>query len=280
MYAAKILADSMSPAGHRLTTMEATFPRIVLAEFNTHRMFPRNSASSRAVPVEKMIARVEGDPFIPFYWGKNQKGMQAAEQLSTFDALAAESEWLAARNQAVATVRKLQLLDLHKQIANRLLEPFMWHTVIVTATEWQNFFALRCHKDAQPEIRKVAEMMRDLYQASFPDHINYGEWHTPLMTDAEKFDLQVGHDVEFMKKVATGRCARVSYLTHDGQRDPHADVDLADRLQASGHMSPFEHVATPLADSVIDDDQWCGNFYGWKQFRKDLPYEAVFQGGA
>jgi len=280
MYEAKILADSISTAGHRLTTMQVTFPRIVLAEFNTHRMFSRNSASSRAIPVEKMISRAMNDPFIPIYWGKNQKGMQAERELTEIERMSAEDVWLNARERVVGAVRDLLEYGVHKQIANRLLEPFLWHTVIISATEWKNFFALRCHKDAQPEIRKVAEMMRDLYQASFPEHINIGEWHTPLMADAEKFDLQVNHGVDFLKKVSTGRCARVSYLTHDGQRDPLADVELADRLQASGHMSPFEHVATPLESAVaFEDELWCGNFYGWKQFRKELPHEAIFQGG-
>ena len=149
-YSAKVLADSISPDGVRLTTMEVTFPRIVLAEFNTHRMFSRNSASSRAIPVEKMIQRVLDDPFSPVWWGKNQSGMQAAEELSGEALRLARQHWLDARDFAISCVRLFQApeISLHKQIANRLLEPFLWHTVVVTATEWENFFALRCHKDA------------------------------------------------------------------------------------------------------------------------------------
>ena len=66
MIKAEIIADSLSPQGHRLTTFICVFPRIVLAEFNTHRMLSRNSASSRAIPFNKMLEMVKTNPFIPF----------------------------------------------------------------------------------------------------------------------------------------------------------------------------------------------------------------------
>ena len=160
-YDAKIVADSVSEVGDRLTTMEVTFPRMVLAEFNTHRVFSRNSASSRAIPVEKQLQRIMDDPFIPVWWGRKQSGMQADHELEGDGLVQAKAEWLAARDSAVGHVQRLLELGLHKQITNRLLEPFMWHTVIVTATEWSNFFALRANPMAQPEIRVIAEMMRD-----------------------------------------------------------------------------------------------------------------------
>lgn len=289
-YAARVIADSISPDRVRLTTMEVTFPRIVLAEFNTHRMLSRSSASSRAIPVEKMLQRVTEDPFIPIWWGKNQKGMQAAEELEderedgTNPRASALDKWLRARDQSVESVRRLQEVDLHKQIANRLLEPFLWHTVIVTATEWANFFALRCHKDAQPEIRVIAEMMRKLYQENTPSPMSYGCWHLPLVDDADLEATRAGRmaDPYYLAKVSSGRCARVSYLTHDGRRDPVEDVALADRLRASGHMSPFEHAATPIVDGetrqpFTADNRFIGNFRGWVQYRKMLPNEAVFQ---
>ncbi|HMI94653.1 MAG TPA: FAD-dependent thymidylate synthase, partial [Polyangiales bacterium] len=157
--------------------MQVTFPRIVLAEVNTHRALSRNSASSRAIPVERMLRRVEDDPFIPIHWGKNQKGMQADEFLDATDQIAAEEEWLRARDAAVESVRELLALGLHKQIANRLLEPWLWHTAIISATDWSNFFALRCHKDAQPEIQQAALMMRAARNASTPVRKYLGEWH-------------------------------------------------------------------------------------------------------
>ena len=268
-YSAKILKDSISPLGHRLTTFEVTFPRIVLAEFNTHRMFSRNSASSRAIPVEKMLSRVKDDPFVPQYWGKNQKGMQANAEVSDEDQMVAQTIWLCARDNAVQTALSLSRVGIHKQITNRLLEPFMWHTVIVTATEYQNFFALRCHPDAQPEIRRIAEMMRELYEGSTPTQLGVGEWHLPLIGDDETDLFALG--VEAVKQISAGRCARVSYLTHDGKRDPQADVELCERLRVSGHMSPLEHVACAL-----DTNDVIGNFKGWKQYRKEFVGEAVF----
>lgn len=233
-YRAKMLCDSISPDGIRLSTIEVTFPRIVLAEYNTHRMFSRNSASSRAIPVEKQLKKINENPFIPIYWGKNQKGMQALEELSISEQESACQEWLAARDDMMRHAQVLLELGVHKQITNRLLEPFMWHTVICSATEWDNFFALRRHPDAQPEIKKAADVMWQALEASKPNAINYNDWHLPLVESQEAFDLQVvGLDV---KLVSIGRCARVSYLTHDGKRDPQADIDLAIRLRSSGHM--------------------------------------------
>jgi len=298
-YGAKILKDSLSPDGVRLTTMEVTFPRIVLAEFNTHRMFSRNSASSRAIPVEKMLKKVDEDPFIPIYWGKNQKGMQAEQELSDEDQEYARDCWLRGRDYAVDTAKRMLDMGIHKQITNRMLEPWLWQTVIVTATEWDNFWGLRCHKDAQPEIRVVADMMRKVYDESTPDVLAYGQWHLPLLQDDEFVDEDVGFPcVSFTAKDAVkacvGRCARISYLTHDGKRDPKADIEMAERLAAAGHMSPWEHVARPMhkdeiktystldprhypGDGVIlNEVPFLGNFRGWVQARKELPNEYNF----
>ena len=294
-YSAKIVTDSVSEVGDRLTTMEVTFPRMVLAEFNTTRVFSRNSASSRAIPVEKQLQRIMDDPFIPVWWGRNQSGMQADHELGGYDLEQARAEWLVARDSAVNHVQRLLELGLHKQITNRLLEPFMWHTVIVTATEWSNFFALRANPMAQPEIRVIAEMMRDLYDESEPALVKGGEWHLPLIQPEERdgvFEFS-----EEARKISAARCARVSYLTHDGKRDLEADLKLYDRLAGAGHMSPFEHVATPLPssswrmsrtgewisgeeDDLLDEldlyAKWSGNFRGWKQLRKFLPNESDF----
>lgn len=280
-YAAKVLTDSVSPDGVRLTSLEVTFPRIVLAEFNTHRVFSRNSASSRAIPVEKMLQKVKDDPFIPIYWGKNQKGMQAEQELTEDEQADAESDWLYARDRAVDCAQEMLAKGLHKQITNRLLEPWLFHTVIVTSTEWDNFWGLRCSKDAQPEIRKIAEMMRDVYDRGTPHPLDYNQWHLPLIDGSELFDMQVnGMSYEEICKVSVGRCARVSYLTHDGKRDIQADIDLYDRLLKSGHLSPFEHVARPMSDKdgyvTPHDKTFCGNFRGFVQLRKTLPNEEVF----
>jgi thymidylate synthase ThyX len=293
---AKVLADSRSPTGYRLTTLEATFPRFVLAEFNTHRVFSRNSASSRAIPIAKQLRRVLEDPYVPIEFGSNQPGMQAGPALASGKREAAEREWLGARDDAVRRVLGLvtdpgvvsadedllpilqrvedlireraqpaEWLNVHKQVANRLLEPFMWHTVIVTATEWENFWNLRCHADAQPEIRLIAERMRAAVEASDPDELEWDEWHLPLVRPE---DRQEAASVEDLIKVSVGRCARVSYLTHAGKRDLQADIDLYQRLLESGHMSPLEHPALPLTEAELKEGEWSGNFRGWRPYRK------------
>lgn len=270
MISARILADSISPDGVRLTTLEITLRRFVLAELNTHRVFSRNSASSRAIPVEKMLERVKTNPAMPVYWGANQKGMQAGEELSGHDLEMAKREWLWARDKAVEHVERLLEIGLHKQLTNRLLEPWMWQTVIVSATEWENFFNLRCHPDAQPEIRVAAEAMREAMENSRPKQIGYGEWHLPLIRDEDRAEVQ---DEQILCKISAGRCARVSYLTHDGRRDLQADIDLCERLVSSGHMSPLEHQARPVDGHSL----YPSNFYGWHQFRKSIPGEDVFR---
>lgn len=275
-YNAKILKDSVTQHGHRLITLEVTYPRIVLAEFNTHRVFSRNSASSRAIPIEKTIKRIEDDPFIPTYWGKNQKGMVATRQIDDELCKKASEEWVKARDFAVETAKNLLNLGVHKQITNRLLEPFMWQTVIVTATEWENFLALRCHPDAQPEIMAIAEMMKNAILHSTPSIVDEDSWHMPLVED-EKQLLEEGYSLEDIKKISVGRCARVSYLTHNGSREPKADIELCERLRESGHMSPFEHVAKPMSNDDLNKQIYLGNFKGWVQYRKELPNEDNFQ---
>lgn len=265
---AKVLADSISPTGKRLTTLEVEFPRYVLAEFNTHRMFSRNSASSRAIPVSKQLAKISNDPFIGDHWGSNKAGMQAGAELEGDSRDKAITIWRQAARHAIEAAEQLAELGVHKQRTNRLLEPFMRHIVIVTATEWDNFFALRAHPAAQPEIRDVAVAMREAMEKSEPVELSYGQWHTPLIQSDESFPLAD------RIKISCGRCARVSYLTHDGQRDPAKDIELYERLAADGHMSPMEHVARPLGPG----EQQRGNFIGWHQHRADIPHEDNYGG--
>jgi thymidylate synthase ThyX len=264
MFNAKVLADSTNTCDNRLTTMELTFPRFVLAEFNTHRMFSRNAASSRAIPVGKMIEQVEKNPVIPIHWGKAQKGMQAYEQFTGVDANECVDRWLTARDYALGAAEGMLDQGLHKQIVNRILEPWMWITVIVTGNEgaWNNFFALRCHHEAEPHIQKIAGMAREVRSQSIPQKLSTGQWHLPLI-GFEGDELLSDED---KAKVSVGRCARVSYLTHEGRRDVQADIDLHDRLLASKHFSPFEHVAR--SGKHTGDGGNLG--YGWVQYRKTL----------
>lgn len=244
-------------------------PRIVLAEFNTHRVFSRNSASSRAIPVEVMLDRVMTDPYIPEVWTRNQAGMQG-QVIEDPEVIAQlRGKWLVAAASARGHVRDLLELGLHKQTTNRLLEPFMWHTVIVTATEWSNFFHLRCHPDAHPAIRNTAQAMREALDQSDPAVLEPGEWHLPLVSDQDNLEFE---DPLALVKLSAARCARVSYLTHDGVRDPAKDIELHDRLLAAGHMSPFEHPAQFFPGSSVQFPP--SNFaWPWVQYRKMLPWE-------
>jgi hypothetical protein len=278
MYQARVLADSISkPGGMRLTTLEVTFPRMVLSEFNTHRVFSRNSASSRAIPIEKQIQRVRDNPFVPEAFEANQKGMQGGDELDETRQIRARMAWLLGAERAVDTAEMLADSGVHKQWANRILEPYMWQTVIVTATEWDNFFKLRISKEAQPEIRQIATFMKEAIDESYPAEKCALEWHLPLIDEEDVDEVEENwEDYAFLEKhanpthilrlISAGRCARVSYLTHDGRRDLSADVLLAQRLVADGHMSPFEHIATPLNYP----DRYSGNFRGWRQFRKQF----------
>lgn len=262
----------MSPAGVRLTTWELIFPRFIHSEFMTHREFSRNAASSRAIPIEKTIERVLQDPAMPVHWGKNQKGMQALEELTGRDKLEAQATWLYARDAAVRSARLMIDAGAHKQIVNRLLEPWTWMTVIASATNHANFFKLRAHKDAQPEFQKLAYLMKDAYEASRPQSLVAFDWHLPLI---QPDDLGQKATWDQLQKISVGRCARVSYLTHDGRRDHAEDIALHDRLLTAGHWSPFEHVAQAMEHQSYNNPI-CGNFRaGFRQYRKTFQAEYV-----
>jgi thymidylate synthase (FAD) len=232
----------------------------------------RNAASSRAIPIKKMIEAVRLDPAMPLWWGRNQSGMQAHQQVDAEARERAHVQWRGALQDALRHAELLSSPDinLHKQLVNRILEPFAWITVIITATEWCNFFAQRMHEDAQPELKHLAEMMFAAYHASKPSGLGVGEWHTPLLQPDEIDDLP--EDARL--KMSVARAARVSYLSHEGKRDSAKDLELYEKLLgggANGHWSPFEHVATPLPSA----SEWSGNFRGWEQYRKRFPQENV-----
>ena len=274
---AEIIADSINGSGDRLTTFVLTYHRMIHSEFMTHRMLSKNSSSSRAIPAEKMIKLVESQEVYPLHWGKNQKGMSAREELEGGALLAARHWWKAAREEAIARAKVGIQIGLHKQIINRILEPFSSITVICSGTEYQNFFAQRCHPDAQPEIQALANKMKLAYDASKPLELPDGAWHIPLITDEEwvcgfKATAET-NELETMIKIAVGRCARVSYLNHDGDRNITDDIKLHDRLLTSkpAHLSPFEHVAIALPDS-----EKRANFRGWESYRFRLESNHTF----
>lgn len=264
MISAKVIADSMSPHGKRLTTLQLEYPRFIHSEIMTYRVFSRNAASSRAIPVKRLLARVREDPAMPLSWGKNQPGMQAKEQLDPDRIEACRKRILEARDFMADVVQDLQDWGLHKQTANRYLEPWMWMGVVLTATEWGNMFNQRTDGDAQPEFHDLADRaMLNAMNESEPQLQTFDDWHHPYVSTEEWVEL--GKDRGL--KVSTARCARVSYLNHDGKKAPFEEDELlCERLAKAPHPSPFEHCASPASGPDVQS----GNFFGWHQYRKFL----------
>lgn len=285
---AKVVADSVSEAGKRLTTLQLRYPKFIHGEFMTHRVFSRNASSSRAIPVERLIKDVIDDPVYPMHWGKNQPGMSASEECNqrielypgTYwgqDDYAREKVWDYAREEAIAMAQAFSDAGYHKQIVNRLLEPFCHINVVVTATEWDNFFALRRHPAAQPEMGALADAIFEAMAYSKPKPLVSGQWHLPYVQwegwcPTSKFANLI--------KLSVARCARVSYLTQEGKTPTvEEDLKLYDRLVGSVplHASPAEHQATPdalyhggEAGSKWHQPYLHGNLVGWCQYRKIL----------
>lgn len=283
MFKAEIIADSKNQCGNRITTFIVTFPRIILAEFNAHRMLSRNSASSRAIPFEKMLKSVKENPFVPIKWMKDHKGMQGTEYFTeSHDISTIETGWLVARDNAIKMATILSNMNVTKQVINRLLEPFMWHTVIVTATEWENFFALRANEAAEIHMQRIAYMMLYEYNKSTPYSLLDSQWHIPFRDkiDEDLFSTEWGSVNEIYSKISTAMCARVSY-TVVGQdikeSDYEKDIQLHDKLLDMGHMSPFEHCAQCLPTEIMRKAEinrvWSGNFRGFIQYRKTIEGE-------
>ena len=286
MISATIIADSLNPKGKRLTTFILRFPRIVLAEFNTHRMISKNSASSRAVPFSKMLEMVQTDPFIPIRFQKDHKGMQGVEYFEGEEHGQCVKDWLSARDAAVNAATNFKY-PVTKQLRNRLLEPFMWHLVVASGTDFENFFALRAHMDAEIHIQELAHKMLDAYNLSTPKKLKCGDWHIPFGDKIDEDRLSpiidqymdvnglqnptlrlVEYDSllnESKCKIAIARCARVSYYNFEGKDDYEKDIEMCNKLFGNipKHLSPAEHVA-----QALDSADYIGNFCGFKQFRK------------
>ena len=291
-----VLTSRNQVTGVTLYTFVLTYPRVILAEVNTHRMFSRNTASSRAIPSKKQRERILNDPFVPITIGQNQKGMQAGAELSGWRHFVAVQTWKLARYPMALASWILEKVGAHKQVVNRIVEPWTFTQQVVTCTDLKNMLKLRNHKDAEPHFHELARQMQAQveyvdrlyntvnFDCRYPDGspvplddvnptlgvyrvqmLRPGDWHLPFVDESE-----MGNDIESLKKISTARCARVSYyLPESGKRsDMERDVELCARLSGSGHWSPFEHVATPTAD-----DTYYGNFRAWKQYRKEYAEE-------
>ena len=279
---ATVILDSVNPVGVRLITLQLSFQRFLLPEFNTHRVFSRSAGSSRAIPVSRVLEQVRQNPAGPLVWGKNRPGMQSTKELTGWRLWAVQKLWGLSAKLASACAWGMMKVGVHKQVANRILEPFQMISVIVTATDWDNFFELRCHPDAQPEMQALALEMFKAIQESAPRSLRQGEWHLPYVTPRDYVEasrkLQMAHPgeplpgeqgiMELLLKASTARCARVSYANHDGSKpDLDRDIALHDQLVASRpiHASPAEHQA-----QAMDDSHPRRNFRGWRQYRVDV----------
>jgi thymidylate synthase ThyX len=303
LISAKVIADSVCPQGVRMTTMEIEYPRFILAELNTHRMLSKNSASSRAIPVKAMHEFIKDNPAMPVSWGKNQPGMKANEQVGSAVATEAEQIWNRAKDDALHWADALaHKLAIHKQIANRITEPWMTMKTVISGTEWNNFFHLRNHADAQPEIKALAEAMTVAYTTHLPVPLKPGQWHLPYITIAEYVptgELQYLNNnfdpisLEDAKIISASCCAQVSYRKNDDSFDKAKKIYDQLILSEPVHASPIEHQATPMdIDSMCrfepdtwqpgvshvsaNSDLWSGNLRGWIQHRKLIQNEAVW----
>ena len=303
LISAKVIADSVCPQGVRMTTMEIEYPRFILAELNTHRMLSKNSASSRAIPVKAMHEFIKANPATPVSWGKNQPGMKANENVGSSVATEAEQIWNRAKDDALHWADALaHKLAIHKQIANRITEPWMTMKTVISGTEWNNFFHLRNHADAQPEIKALAEAMTVAYTTHLPVPLKPGQWHLPYITIAEYVptgELQYLNNnfdpisLEEAKIVSASCCAQVSYRKNDDSFDKAKKIYDQLILSEPVHASPIEHQATPMdVDSMCrfepdtwqpgvthvsaNSDLWSGNLRGWIQYRKLIRNEAVW----
>lgn len=298
---AKVLAYSVGEDAPPLPTFQLRYPLQIHAELMTHRVFSRNARSSRAVPTARLLDEVRERPFVPRYWGANQKGMQATEECinpvvvgfgsDDFVFGTREEAWLKARDGAVEVAAAFAEAGYHKQVANRLLAPFLHIDVVLTTTELSNWFALRDDKAAEPHIRDLAVAMREaltaagdpVLLASRPTWDDpYAEWHAPYISGTE----WAAHSVETCRKLSVTRCAQVSYTPfHEAKLTVAQEVERHDALINARpmHASPAEHQATP--DRIIGRDAdgepiWQhpklhGNLRGWVQYRKTLQGECV-----
>ena len=270
---AKVIKDSVSPDGVRLTTLEVVMPRYMLAELATHRVFSKNASSSRAIPTARASAAVESQIVMPVRWGKNQSGMQPSlENLEGDDLAIAEAIWTNAANVCLDASRALAALGLHKQWSNRPLEWFGTIRLVLTSTKWGNFFNLRDHPAAQDEIHYLSHDIKEALNGSTPQHLRYGQWHIPYVSDEELLQLTS----EEALKVSSARCARSSYKTTEGVTSTLSeDLKLFERLKAGVgeeeedpfHASPTEHQGRPARywENFADKT---GNLHGWVQYRK------------
>nr|DAV34420.1 MAG TPA: Thymidylate synthase complementing protein [Caudoviricetes sp.] len=260
MIECQVIADSIM-GGTRITSVQVKYPRFILPQLNTHRVFSRSTASSRAVPTTKLIEMVRNEPVIPVHWGQNQAGMVAESEMDEARIRSARILWSHAADTAANIAQELADIGVHKQVVNRILEPFMWAETIITATEWENFFTLRLADDAQPEIQALAKAIHQAMAESVPEQRAF---HLPYLREDELNNTRWTYTQK--AKISAARCARVSYLNHNKQKPSvEEDFKLAERLIEAGHMSPFDHQAKFNSVEAYRNEN--RNFRNWQPYR-------------
>ena len=296
MYSVKVVAHTVSPyTGVQLCTLAVEYPRFIHAELLTHRKMSRSATSSRAIPAYKLVDEIDAKPAMPVFWGMNQKGMQAHVEATPEVQEKAKAIWLAAKDDAVKHTRAMDALGIHKQIVNRIAEPFQTIRVVLTATNFDNFFTLRNHEDAQPEIRELAKLINaEIGEAVGKSVPTEGIYHLPFLQQVELNQVEQSNFYDWAK-VSSARCARASYNNHFGKAPSfQEDMDLFAKLVEKPpiHASPTEHIGllTSTSNVVLSKIDYADgssivvalpytsrNFDGWTQFREwvEMPNERV-----
>lgn len=284
---AKVIAHSQGYDQLPVITLEVSFPRVVLAEFNTHRVISKNASSSRAIPVKRIIERIRDKPYFPFHWGANKPGMSADEECTNYvvspvtgEPMSREAAWRTVMEQNIAWAQAFSDAGYHKQIVNRLIESYGYVTMVITSVHWANFLTLRDHPKAQPEIQSLAKKIKAAIANSTPTFLGLGEWHLPYVTNTDK----TKYDLETQMTLSISRCASTSYNTVDGfDMTLEKAQDIYGKLFAEIpiHASPAEHQCTPDTKyELFDHEQWInpelhGNLTGYIQKRKLIPNNTI-----
>lgn len=295
---AAVLAHSVSAvSGKQIVSFLIDFPRFILAEVNTHRIFSRNGASSRAIPVAKSIERVEANPFTPIHFGQNKAGMTADTEVTLDVKHMAKFEWDLAAANAISSAKKLDNFKIHKQVTNRVLEPFSYMRMVVTATELDNFFWLRLHEHADPHINELARVMLFALQESVPTALQHGDYHVPFFGNGywtPEIEAHYGVTAQQAIEHSMSCCAQTSYRKLDMSTEKTEDIIKKLFGGDRAHSSCAEHQATPMAvptlsaipkEYLIADyvtampeathldrngNFWSNNFKHWTQYRDSI----------
>jgi hypothetical protein len=287
---ARVVARSYNPlSASEIITWELEYPRIIHAELMTHRVFSRNAASSRAIPIIKVLEQVRDNPAMPVHWGKNQAGMQASQELEGEALRRVQAAWLVAANEAASVADEMAEIGAHKQVVNRILEPFQFMKVVLTTTEVDNWFWLRHHEDADPTIHELAHCMAASMECADVLYLHPGQWHMPYYLNGF-WDCSSDVSLEDALKISSSCCAQVSFRSLDDSLERATRV--FNRLIESEpvHASPTEHQATPMKPVAVgtmphgcepgvthvdrNGNYWSGNFRGWIQHRQLIPNNA------